>query len=99
MAIDGTYQIELDTPMGKQQAKLVLKTDGATLTGSTDSSFGLHTLSNGTVNGDQLTWQTEIMGPMGQMELTYQGKVTGDEISGKVKLGNFGTSDFSGKRV
>jgi hypothetical protein len=39
------------------------------------------------------------MGPMGKMELTYQGKVTGDEISGKVKLGNFGTSDFSGKRV
>jgi hypothetical protein len=33
------------------------------------------------------------------MKLEYSGKVTGNEISGTVKLGNFGTAPFKGTRV
>ncbi len=52
MAIDGTYEVEVKTPIGRQQVKLNLKTDGAVLSGSTESTFGLYTFNDGTVNGD-----------------------------------------------
>jgi len=98
MAVDGTYNIEIDTPMGKQESKLTLKTDGTALTGSMDSPMGSMDFT-GTVNGDELSWSMEINSPMGNMKLDYKGKVAGDEISGEVKAGDFGSSPFKGKKV
>jgi len=99
MAIDGTYKIEIDTPMGKQESTLTLKTDGAKLSGSTESMFGKMDFSGGTVKGDDVAWTMQISGPMGDMKLEYTGKVTGDDISGQVKAGDFGSSPFKGKRI
>ena len=99
MAVDGTYNIEIDTPMGKQTSKLTLKTDGNALSGSMESPFGTMDFSGGTVNGGQVTWGMEISGPMGSMKLDYKGTVTGDDISGEVKAGDFGTSPFKGTRA
>ena len=99
MAVDGTYNIEIDTPMGKMTEKLILKTDGSKLSGSMDSQFGTNNFSGGTVKGNEVSWGMEISGPMGQMKLTYKGKVTGKAISGEVKAGDFGTSPFKGKKA
>ncbi len=100
MAVDGTYNIEIDTPMGKQTAKLTLKADGAALSGSVDSSMGgLQEFSGGTVSGDDVAWEMEISGPMGKMNLGYKLKVTGDDISGEIKAGDFGTSPLKGTRA
>jgi hypothetical protein len=99
MAVDGTYKIEIDTPMGKQEAKLTLKSAGAKLSGTMESSFGTISFSEGAVKGNEVSWNTEINSPMGKMALTYKGKVTGNDISGEVAAGNFGTSPFKGKKV
>jgi hypothetical protein len=98
MAIDGTYKIEIDSPMGKQETKLTLKAKGTVLTGSSESSMGISTFT-GKVNGDQVTWDSEINGPMGIMALSYSGKIKGNDFSGEVKAGNFGTYPFKGKKV
>ena len=100
MAIDGTYDVQVDTPMGAQPAKLTLKTEGDSLSGSMFSGMvGTAEFSGGTVNGDEVTWQMKVNSPMGELDLEYTGKVTGDDISGEVKAGNFGSSPFNGKRV
>jgi hypothetical protein len=99
MAIDGNYKIEIDTPMGKQESALTLKTDGARLSGSMESPMGTMEFSGGKVNGDEVSWDMEISTPMGNMKLEYKGAVKGDDISGEVKAGNFGISPFKGKRV
>ena len=98
MAIDGTYKIEIDTPMGKQEATLNLKTDGDKLSGTTESAFG-KTDFTGTVKGGTVAWSMEISSPMGNMKLDYSGKVSGNDISGSVKAGDFGSSPFKGKKV
>jgi len=98
MAIDGTYKIVIDTPMGKQEATLALKTDGGKLSGTADSAMGKSEFT-GTVNGDALAWVMDINSPMGQMKLEYTGKITGDDIAGEVKIGSFGSAPFSGKKV
>jgi hypothetical protein len=99
MAIDGTYQIEMDTPMGKQGAKLTLKTSGGTLSGTLEDTFGKHEFGGGKVEGEQATWDLEIDSPMGKLQLDCTARVSGDSISGEVKVGSFGTSPFKGQRA
>ena len=99
MAVDGTYKIEMDTPMGKQESTLTLKTDGGKLSGSTESMFGKLDFSGGTVTGDSFAFTMKMSGPMGDMQLDYTGQVSGDNISGSVKAGDFGSSPFKGKRI
>jgi hypothetical protein len=100
MAIDGTYNIQIDTPMGTQTATLTLKTDGNALSGSMSSGMvGTSEFSGGTVDGDNITWRMKIDTPMGEMDLEYKGKISGDDISGEVAIGSFGTSPFRGNRA
>ncbi len=98
MAIDGTYKIEIDTPMGKQEATMTFKTAGDKVSGSAESMMGKSDFT-GTVSGDTVKFKQDISSPMGQMVLEYTGTVTGDNIAGEVKAGNFGSSPFKGKRV
>ena len=99
MAVDGTYNVEIDTPMGKQESKLVLKTDGDAVSGSMESPMGTMEFSGGKVSGDSASWEMEINSPMGNMTLEYNVKVSGDDISGEVKAGSFGSSPLKGKRA
>ncbi len=99
MAIDGTYNIEIETPMGKQEAQLTLKTDGDSLSGSMGSPMGTQEFSGGKVSGDDVSWEMEINSPMGKMTLEYKLKISGDDVAGEVKAGNFGTSPLKGKRA
>jgi hypothetical protein len=98
MAINGTYQIEIETPMGSQETQLTFKVTGATLNGSSESSFGQSEFT-GTVNGDKVAWNSEINGPMGKMRLSFKGKIKGDDFTGEVEAGMFGTYPFKGKRI
>lgn len=100
MAVDGTYNIEVQTPMGNRPGKLTLKADGDSLSGSYDGGMGgEQAFSGGTVTGDEATWSISVSGPMGQMKLDFKVKVTGDDISGQVQLGSFGTGNITGKRA
>jgi hypothetical protein len=98
MAVDGTYKVEIDTPMGKMEQNFTLKTEGNVLTGRVESQMGSFDV-NGKVEGDQFSWENDLESPMGTMHLTVTGKVAGSDISGEVKTGDFGTSPFKGKRV
>ena len=100
MAIDGTYNIQIETPMGAQAATLILKTDGTALSGSMASDMvGTTEFSGGTVDGDAVAWQIAINSPMGEVNLEFKGQISSDEISGEVVLGSFGTAPFGGKRA
>jgi cytoskeletal protein CcmA (bactofilin family) len=98
MPIDGIYKVEIDTPMGKMEEKFTLKAKGSVLTGKVDSQMGSFDI-NGKVKGDQFSWESDVESPMGTMHLTISGKVTGNDIAGEVKAGDFGSSPFKGKRV
>ena len=98
MAVDGTFNITMNTPMGTQSAKLTLKTDGDSLSGGVSGAQGEQSFDGGTVSGDDATWSIEISGPMGQMKLDFKASVSGDEISGTVQLGSYGSADFKGTR-
>jgi hypothetical protein len=85
--------------MGKRTSKVTLKAEGNALSGSMASDQGTQAFTGGTVDGDAVAWATEVSGPMGRMKLEYNGKVAGNEISGTVKLGNFGNAPFKGTKI
>ena len=97
MAADGNWNLVVSTPMGERRATLSLKADGGTLTGSQMADGNTAEIFDGTVNGNQLSWKVSISDPM-PLTLEFNGTVDGDEVTGSVTLGNFGSSSFSGTR-
>lgn len=97
MSADGTWNVTINSPMGAQQATLTLATDGGSLSGQMASPQGTQDFSGGTVDGDNLSWSVQMTQPM-PMTLDITATVSGDEISGNVKLGAFGDASFSGTR-
>ena len=98
MSADGTWDIKMETPMGAQEAQLELKTDGGAVTGAMKSPMGSIDITEGTVDGDSLTWKASMAQPM-PMTLEFTATVDGDNISGQVALGTFGNAAFAGTRA
>lgn len=98
MAIDGKWNVTMQSPMGPRDATAEFTADGATLGGTFGGAAGSVPLT-GTVDGDAVTWAATVNGPMGQMELKFDGKVDGDALSGTVAFGAFGSGSFTGTRA
>jgi hypothetical protein len=98
MAIDGKWEITINSPMGAQKATLDLKNEGGALSGTQTAMQGTQPLTNGKIDGNNLTWSAAITSPM-PMTLEFSGTVDGDKLSGSVKAGAFGSFPFSGSRA
>jgi hypothetical protein len=99
MAVDGTWNITLNTPMGDRPVTVTLMTEGEALSGSFESPQGKQPFEGGTVSGDEATWSTMFNGAMGEMKLDFVGTVDGDNIEGSVQFGQFGSGRFAGTRT
>ena len=97
MSADGNWKITINSPMGAQTIEATLTTNGDTFTGSTKGPMGEPTVE-GKVDGDTLTWSAAITSPM-PMTLEFSATVSGDTLSGNVKLGAFGNAPLSGVRI
>jgi len=98
MSADGTWNTTINTPMGAQNGTLTIAIDGASLTGKMTGAGGEMDIQDGAVDGETLTWKADITSPMA-MTLEFSASVSGDEISGNVKLGAFGDATFTGTRA
>jgi hypothetical protein len=74
-----------------------LATDGGTLTGTLSGPQGALEIVDGTVDGNDLAFKANVTSPMA-ITLEFTATVDGDNISGTVKLGAFGSGDFTGTR-
>lgn len=98
MAIDGKWNLTIQTPLGEQTSVLEVSSANGTLTGTLTGDQGTQTIENGTIEGDEASWSVDIVVPM-PMTLGFTGSVSGDSLSGTVKLGAFGESTFAGARA
>ncbi len=98
MAVDGVWKLVLNTPMGQQEALLTVKGASASaFDGVLSGASGEQTFA-GAIDGDTLTWQTDITVPM-PMTLDFTVTVDGDAMAGEVKLGMFGAAPVTGARA
>lgn len=97
MSADGNWKITINTPMGAQEVNAEITTSGDTFTGKTTGRMGDQDIT-GKVDGDKLIWSSAITNPM-PMTLEFEATVSGDSLSGNVKLGAFGNATLNGVRV
>jgi hypothetical protein len=98
MAVDGTYEISIQTPMGTQPGKMVLKVEGDAVVGTMQNQMGTEPIQNGKANGDEFRFLVEAKTPMGPIKMTVKGKVEEDEVLGQA-VTPFGPAPIKGKKV
>ena len=98
MAADGNWNLTMSTPMGERKATLSLKSSGGTLTGTQGAEGNSTEIFDGTISGDDVTWNISITNPM-PLTLNFTGKVSGDSMSGEVGIGPMGSFPFTGARA
>lgn len=96
--VNGTWNIEVNTPMGKQSAELSIEAEGDSFSGSIAITQGSSAITDGQVDGNKLAWSVNITQPM-PMTLEFAVEVNGDDMNGFVKLGMFGSSAVKGTRA
>ena len=96
MAVDGSYECVVKSPLGDQKTMLTVKSEGATFTGTNAGALGSMDVA-GTVNGQTLAWKQQITVPM-PVTLDCEATVDGDTLTGSVAAGAFGSYPMSGTR-
>jgi hypothetical protein len=98
MTADGDWDLVVTTPLGERRGVLSLETAGGTLHGRQMADGNTIEIFEGVVDGASLSWKISITDPM-PLTLKFTGSVEGDQLSGKVALGEFGDSSFTATRV
>jgi hypothetical protein len=99
MNVDGSWDLVIDSPMGKQNVIITLEENGGQLTGTLLNKSNKMTtdLFDGAVTSGELTWKAKLQ--LMNITLTFNTVVQDDVMSGKVKAGLFGNFNVSGHRV
>ncbi|NWG54059.1 MAG: hypothetical protein HXY28_10090 [Hydrogenophilaceae bacterium] len=97
MALDGNWNIEINSPMGVQKGTLELSTAGGKLTGKQKGQQGELPV-DGSVEGDKGKWSAQVTTPF-PMTLEFDVTASGDTLSGTVKAGSFGSFPVKGTRA
>lgn len=92
---NGTWNVTINTPMGKQEGTLTLAQDGDSLGGTMAAQGDTAEIKNGKVDGDKASWAVDVTKPM-PLTLTFNAEKVGDNLNGTVALGAFGNAEFSG---
>lgn len=96
MAIDGTWKLNLQTPMGERPVTVRLAATGGALSGAMAGAAGETAIFDGAVDGAAVQWSVMFTGAMGEMKLDFTGSVDADSIVGTVQFGAFGSGAFTG---
>ena len=59
MSADGTWNCKINSPMGSQEGKITLATDGESLSGKMEGPQGTQEFEGGSVAGNNLSWKME----------------------------------------
>lgn len=98
MSVAGTYDCVTNTPLGRQKGVLTIvpgADDG--FTGNITGDLGSMDINDGRISGQTLTWSMKMTSPM-PMDLDCSATVEGDQLTGQVKAGMFGSMELTGTR-
>lgn len=96
--VDGTWNIEIATPMGVQKFTLVLNAADGALTGTATNNNGEYELREGAITESGATFIADIKKPF-PLTLAFDVTANGDAISGTSKAGPFPPSKVTGVRA
>lgn len=99
--LTGTWKAEFNTQIGVQKYTFKLKQEGNSLTGKANAEIGGEKyeskLKNGKVEGDAVSFVEELNFQGNELEIRYDGKLSGKEINLNRKVGDFATEQLVAK--
>ncbi len=98
MNIAGTWQLEIRTPIGRQQPTVTFTQGPDGWDGVAHSGDGDIALTDITLDGEQLSWSQSVTRPM-RLNLRFDVIVTGDTLAGTSKAGRLPKSTVTGTRL
>ena len=95
--VTGTWELNVESPMGSRASDAIFTQSGGTLAGKMVSPRGEVPLK-GTIAGDDIKFGINVNVQGQDLQIDYTGKVTGDTMSGTVVFGSFGDGKWTGKK-
>lgn len=95
--VSGTWELNVESPMGSRASDAIFTQTGETLGGKMVSPRG-ETPLTGSISGETLKFGINVNVQGQNLQIDYTGTVTGDTMSGTVVFGSFGDGKFTGKR-
>lgn len=96
--VDGSWKTVVQSPMGDQEATLTITSSGDSFSGEYSSPLGSMPIKDGRVAGNKLDWAIDMTVPM-PITLTCTATVEGNELTGTVTAGGFGSFPMTGARL
>lgn len=100
--ITGTWKAEFETQRGLQKYTFTLKQDGTSVTGKAsverEGEKREAEFKDGKVEGDTVTFIEPLKIQDNEINITYTGKISGNEIKFTRKVGDFGSSEAVARR-
>jgi enterochelin esterase-like enzyme len=100
--VNGTWKAEFETQRGLQKYTFTLKQDGTSVTGKAsverDGEKREAEFKEGKVEGDTVTFVEPLKIQDNEINITFTGKISGNEIKFTRKVGDFGSSEATAKR-
>jgi cytochrome P450 len=93
-----TWELTMQTPMGPQVLRMeITERQSDSFAAAITTEVGVEKIK-GTICGNNLAWTLSLTKPVA-IKLSFDAKVDGDAMTGKVKLGMFGSAALTGKRL
>jgi hypothetical protein len=96
--IDGTWNIVIASPIGRQEVALVLASDGPSVTGTATTSAETVSVNGGRYEGGVLDCSVDLKKPF-PMTVVYALTIDADDVTGTAKAGPFPASKVTGGRA
>lgn len=98
MIFDGTWNIVIATPIGKQSVVLDISTRDGTVQGTARQGEEVVPLLDPVIDGQRLCWTQNVTRPL-RLSLRFDVTVEGSTMTGTAKAGILPTSKLTGQRV
>lgn len=96
--VTGKWTATFDTQIGEQHYTYTFKVDGDKLSGTAKNDRGTTDITNGTIKGDQISFEESLDFNGQTIAIEYTGTVSGDSIKLHRKVGDFAEEDLVANR-
>ncbi|MFZ0396279.1 MAG: hypothetical protein WCF17_01800 [Terracidiphilus sp.] len=97
--VSGKWTGTITTPRGDQQIAFTFKVDGTTLAGTVTTRRGDTDITDGKVDGDNISFTQKVSFNGNDMTINYAGKVDGDTIKFTRTMGDRPATEFTATRA
>jgi hypothetical protein len=96
---NGKWKAQFDTQWGVQNYTYNFQVDGTKLTGKAVNDLGETNITEGKIDGDNISFVETLSFNGMEIRIAYSGKIAGDEIKFTRHVGEFATQELVAKRV